>query len=268
MNIWNMTKFKNLIFRKKQEKILVLSGGGFRWLYTVGILKWLEELWMQKKIKAIYGVSIWAIVWSLRANWINADEIYKLLSSVSIEKFYGIDVFKKTGWALSNKKIKSMMDKYLPESFSELKTKLYVWAVDTNTAEYILFEKWNLRDIVLGSMSIPGVFSPVEYKKYSLVDGWVLNNFPVDLAKKRYPKKSIIGVALNRFEKNQKINTAIDNIVINFEIILRSKLLENTQYVDHLFYKKVPIAILSLDKKKMKKAFDMWYQDCLKMFLK
>jgi hypothetical protein len=28
----------------------------------------------------------------------------------------------------------------------------------------------------------------------------------------------------------------------------------------------VPIPVLSLDKKKMKQAFDMWYQDCIKEF--
>ncbi len=261
-----MTKFKDLFFWKKHEKVLVLSGGWFRGLYTVWILKWLEELWIDKKIKTIFGVSIWAIVWSLRANWIKADEIYKLISAMSLDKFYSTDVFKKTGWILSNKKIKSMIDKHLPEDFSKLKKKLYVWTVDTNTAKYILFEKWNLREIVLGSMSIPGIFPPVGHKTYNLVDWWVLNNFPVDLAKKLYPNDEIIWVALNKFEKNQKIESIVDNIVVNFEIILRSKLLENTKYVDHLFYKKVPIPILSLDKKKMKKAFDMWYQDCLKEF--
>lgn len=261
-----MTKFKDLFFWKKHEKVLVLSGGGFRGLYTVWVLKWLEELGLEKNIKAIFGVSIWAIVWSLWANDVKADEIYKLISSMSLDKFYSTDIFKKTGGILSNKKIKSMIEKHLPKNFSGLKKKLYIWTVDTNTAKYILFEKWNLHDIVLGSMSIPGIFPPVEYKTYNLVDWWVLNNFPVDLAKKKYPKNEIIGVALNKFEKNQKIESVIDNIVVNFEIILRSKLLENTQHVDHLFYKKVPIPILSLDKKKMKKAFDVWYQDCLKEF--
>ena len=32
-------------------------------------------------------------------------------------------------------------------------------------------------------MSIPGVFQPIEYENTLLVDGGVLNNFPVDVAK-------------------------------------------------------------------------------------
>jgi len=62
---------------------------------------------------------------------------------------------------------------------------------------------------------------------------------------------------LNKFEKNQKIKTVIDNIMVTFEILLRAKLLEDTKKVDYLFYKKIPIPILSLDKKKMKKVYDM-----------
>jgi hypothetical protein len=33
-----------------------------------------------------------------------------------------------------------------------------------------------------------------------------------------------------------------------------------------LFYKKKPIPILSLDKKKMKEVYDMWYKDCMRKF--
>jgi predicted acylesterase/phospholipase RssA len=32
-------------------------------------------------------------------------------------------------------------------------------------------------------MSIPWIFPPVKYEDYSLIDWWVLNNFPVDLEK-------------------------------------------------------------------------------------
>jgi hypothetical protein len=58
----------------------------------------------------------------------------------------------------------------------------------------------------------------------------------------------------------------VDNIIVNFEIILRAKLLEDTKKVDYLFYKKIPISILSLDKKKMKKVYESGYEDCIKMF--
>ena len=261
-----MINFRSLFFRKRRQKVLVISGWGFKWLYAVWVLKWLEELWIDQKITAIFGVSIGAVIWALWSHGINADRIFEILNGISINKFYTKNIFKKTWWILSNEKFRTMMQEYLPNSFSSLQKKLYVGTVDANSAKFILFEKWKLQEIVLWSMAIPGVFPPVQYKKYNLVDWWVLNNFPVDLAKKLYPRNKIIWIALHKFKKNQIIDTAVHNLMVNFEIILRSKLLENTKYVDHLFHKEIPISVLSLDKKKMKKAFDMWYHDCIKEF--
>ena len=260
-NIFNRIR---CLFSK--DKVLVLSGWWFRWFYTIWVLKWLEELGIDKDIKAVFWVSIWAIVWSLRAWWTKADEIYDLLSSMTLGKFYSNDIFKKTWWLLSNKKIEELIQQHIKKSFSDLDKKMYVGVVDTNTATYHLFDNWDLQKIVLGSMSIPWVFPPVKYKNYCFVDGWVLNNFPVDLAKNKYPYAKTIWIALNRFEKNQEIKTVKDNLLLNFEVILRSKLLENTKKVDTLFYREIPIWVLSLDKEKMEKAYDMGYKDCMKKF--
>ena len=56
--------------------------------------------------------------------------------------------------------------------------------------------------------------------------------------------------------------------MITFEVMMRSKLLENTKLVDYLFYKELPIPILSLSKKQMQEAFALWYKDWIKMFKK
>ena len=131
-----------------------------------------------------------------------------------------------------------------------------------------MFSNWDLQQTVLGSMSIPWVFPPVKYKNHCLVDGWVLNNFPVDLAKKYYPHNKIIWIALNRFTKNQEIKTVKDNLLVSYELIMRSKLLKNTEDVDILFYREIEIGVLSLDKEKMEKAYKMGYRDCMKKFWK
>ena len=169
---------------------------------------------------------------------------------------------------ISNKKIELLLNKYLPKTFEELEIPFYVWTVDTNNAEYKLFHEWDLRKIVLGSMSIPGIFPPVKYDKYSLVDWGVLNNFPVDIAKNSYPNHEIIWIALNKFQTNQKIKSAFDNLLVNFEVMMRSKLLENTKFVDYLFYRDLPIQVLSLSKKQMHETFALWYEDWINLFKK
>lgn len=263
-----MNIIKKIKFLFKKYYVLVLSGWWFRWFYTIWVLKWLEELGLDKDIKAIFWVSIWAIVGSLRASGKGADEIYDLLRDMTIGKFYSKDIFKKTWWLLSNTKIQKLIQQHIPASFSDLNKKMYVWAVDTNTAQYHLFSSWDLQQIVLGSMSIPWVFPPVKYKNHCFVDWWVLNNFPVDLARKHYPYNKIIWVALNWFTKNQEIKTVKDNLMVSYEVLMKSKLVQNTENVDILFYREIPIWVLSLDKEKMEKAYIMWYRDCMKQFWK
>ena len=254
--------------KNSKRKILVISWWWARWTYALWIMKAIEECGIKKEIDAIYGVSIGAIVWSVWANWMSADEIFEVLKNIWVTDFYWTDMlFMSWGFA-SNKKIITLLNKYLPEKFENLEYPFYAWSVDTNNAEYKLFNNWDLRKIVLWSMSIPWIFPPVKYKNYSLVDWGVLNNFPVDLAKKDYPNHEVIWIALNKFQTNQKARAAFDNLIITFEVMMRSKLLENTKLVDYLFYRELPIQVLSLSKKQMREAFALWYEDWIKMFKK
>jgi len=86
-------------------------------------------------------VSIGAIIGSLWANGFKAEAIYKIGQSLSVEKFYGSDMFKKTGGLLSNRKIFSILTKNLPSDFSQLQKKMYVGVVDTNKAKYLLLDQ-------------------------------------------------------------------------------------------------------------------------------
>jgi len=260
---WEQEKYEN-----NKKKILVISWWWFRWTYALWIMKAMEEYNIYEELDAIYWVSIWAIVWSLWSSWKKAEEILDILLHISIKDFYWSDILRKSWWFVSNKKIEILINEYLPKNFENLEIPFYAGCVDTNQAEFKIFNSWDLRKIVLGSMSIPGVFPPINYWEYSLVDWWVLNNFPVDIAKQDYPNHEIIWIALNKFQTNQRIKSAFDNLLVNFEVMMRSKLLENTKLVDYLFYRDLPIQVLSLSKKQMRETFALWYEDWIKMFKK
>lgn len=254
--------------KKDKRKILVISWWWARWTYALWVIKAIEECWIDKKIDAVYWVSIWAIIWSIRLNWMKAEDIFKKITELSITDFYWKDLLKKSWGLISNKKIKSLLDEHLPKDFKNLRIPFYAGCVDTNSAEYKLFHEWDLRKVILWSMSIPGIFPAVKCWDYSLIDWWVLNNFPVDIAKQNHPNHEIIWIALNKFQTNQKIKSIFDNLQITLEVIMRSKLLENTKLVDYLFYRDLPISVLSLSKKQMHEAFALWYEDWIKMFKK
>ncbi len=255
--------FSKLSWEKKYT--LVISGGWSRWFYALGILKWLEELGLDKNIEAIYWVSAWAIVASYRAAGYSAGYIFD--SFLDFGMTSSINLLPKKSLFKHDKLIEKF-ELDLPDTFEKLYKKVYIGCTDIKTSEYILFEKWNLSKPLLGSMSIPWVFCHVEYDKYSLADGWLVNNFPVDMAKKQYPKNQIIWVFLNYFNTNQEVKSFYGSLNIAFEILLRSQALKNLKLVDHLFYRKLDIWVLEMNKKKMRTLFDQWYGDCIEHFKK
>jgi NTE family protein len=68
-------------------------------------------------------------------------------------------------------------------SFDTLALPLAVAAVDLRRAEEVVLDSGDLLRAVRASMAVPGIFPPVEWDDRLLVDGGVLNNLPVDLAR-------------------------------------------------------------------------------------
>ena len=69
------------------------------------------------------------------------------------------------------------------DDFSNLPIPYRCVAVDLVEGKEVVFSSGSLPLAMRASMSIPGVFAPVEWKGKMLVDGGALNNLPVDVAK-------------------------------------------------------------------------------------
>ncbi len=198
---------------KKRPVIgLVLSGGGARGASHVGVLKVLEE--MQIPIDIITGTSMGAIVGGLYAHGYSPTELEKLLDDVDWDKLF-ID---KPRRSLLNFRRKSDDNNFLiklesglkngniiippglvqgqklnlllrsltlsaPEQFDDLTIRFRAVAADIETGEAVVMGEGDLATVMRASLSIPGVFSPVEWNGRLLVDGGFANNIPVKLAR-------------------------------------------------------------------------------------
>ena len=65
------------------------------------------------------------------------------------------------------------------EKFTDLTMPYAAVATDLNTGEAVVMQEGNLISAVRASMSIPGVFSPIERDGRVLVDGGLVNPLPV-----------------------------------------------------------------------------------------
>lgn len=78
-------------------------------------------------------------------------------------------------------------------------------AVDLNTNEEVVFHSGNIVTAIRASMSIPGYFAPVQIGDKFLIDGGMLNNMPVDVAKEM-GADYVICVDLHHFKKDRPDN--------------------------------------------------------------
>jgi NTE family protein len=156
---------------------VVLSGGGVRGFAHLGLLKVLDEL----KIKpvAISGVSAGAIFGALYASGKSPDEIISLAKA---NKYFGFAnlLWRREG-LFSMETIKKILIEHLPDdSFEALKIPLFVNATDFLHNKTIFFSSGKLILPLIASSSVPVIFEPVSNGNSKLVDGGLLDNFPIE----------------------------------------------------------------------------------------
>jgi NTE family protein len=201
---------------------LVLSGGGVKGLYYVGIIKKLEELNIIKNIKNFAGTSIGAFFACLLAIGFNSKELMEFLMLFNITRmkkanynnffsFFGIDngnnlkiileqMFELKGF---NKNIT------FGEFYNKTQKNLIITGVCVNEKKchyfnYLEYPKLEIIEAVRISTSIPLYFTPVQYNNKLWVDGGIIDNYPIDLFKDNLNKT--LGIYLLEETKNSEIN--------------------------------------------------------------
>jgi NTE family protein len=153
---------------------LVLSGGGARGAAHIGVIQALEEFGI--KPTRISGTSAGAIVGALYAAGVSSQEMFKIVSQVTI--FNSVRPSLAPGGLLSMDGFREMLKKYLPADFNQLKLPLTVAAVELKLGQITYFDSGELIPAIVSSCSIPGVFSPMIHRGAPYVDGGILDNLP------------------------------------------------------------------------------------------
>lgn len=193
---------------------LVLSGGGARGTAHVGVLKMLDDLHVP--VDAIAGTSMGAVVGGLYASGMSGRDIERLLSTVDWQDsfrdkppraelafrrkrddedflvqvplgFRGRKLLIPTGLIAGQKLTQILRQATLPVAavpdFDHLPTPLRVVATDLETGAAAILSSGDLTSAMRASLSAPGIFSPVERDGRLLVDGGLVKNLPVDVAR-------------------------------------------------------------------------------------
>lgn len=204
------------LFKKKKPKwALVLMGGGSRGLAHIGILNVLQKNGLTPDI--IVGTSMGAVIGGLFASGISPTKLKEIANDFNLNNFierpnlpfikkksqisildflmlesYKSKLLKKLGLNREDK-----MEAYLRNligevCIEELPVKFACNAVDLISGKEIIFENGKLYKALRATMSLPILFEPTKIDNMLLLDGGVLNNAPVGIARNLDAHKVIL----------------------------------------------------------------------------
>jgi NTE family protein len=200
------------IYNKKPKIGLVLSGGGAKGLAHIGVLKVIEEAGVQ--IDYISGTSMGAIIGGLYASGYTANQLDSIFQNTDYEavirdylprvakNFYQKDNDERYAFTLPFKNFKLTVPSALSkglynynlinrltyhvrhiDDFSKLPIPFVCIATNIETGEEVELNKGYLTQAILASGAFPSLYAPVDIQGKYLIDGGVLNNYPVKQVK-------------------------------------------------------------------------------------
>lgn len=174
---------------------LALGGGGVKGYAHLGVLQALQEAGIP--VVAVAGTSIGAWVGALYAAGMGVQEIMTWFTQLPpdlIRKRRPQDLPAHWGLGGFEQALQQALAPY--HHLEELPLPFGATAVDLHQGRVAFLTQGPLVQAVLASSALPGVFPPVQWGKHTLVDGGVLENVPVRLARWLAPRAPVVAVVL------------------------------------------------------------------------
>jgi NTE family protein len=193
---------------------LVLGGGGAKGAAHVGVLGVLDE--MRIPVDCVVGTSMGALVGGAYASGLDADELDTAIRTISWQeaiafkgqrqrepmrrKLAGVTYSNSLEFGLrdgrlvtpsgfiNTQNIEQTIQQLVSRSrgikdFDQLPIQFRAVATDMQRGEMVVLSQGNLAQAMRASMSVPGVFAPVNVDGRVLGDGGLTRNVPVDVAR-------------------------------------------------------------------------------------
>ena len=221
---------------------LVLSGGGAKGFAHIGALKVIEEAGI--RIDYIGGTSMGAIIGALYASGYSARQLDSIFKQVEFDKliqdqlprnvktFYERDDQERyaltlpfTGFKVKfpsaisrGQNVYNLLSRLLQhvshvDDFNELPIPFFCVATDIETGEAIVLNDGYLPEAISASGAFPSLFEPVELDGRLLIDGGVVNNYPIDEVR-AMGADIIVGVDVQDALAKKETLTSATNILL------------------------------------------------------
>jgi NTE family protein len=201
---------------EQRRRVAVALGGGFaRGIAHIGVLRVLEKNHIP--IDCIAGTSVGALIGAAYASGSSLDEMERQGSATRFQDF-GRWTLSRMGMA-SNDRLENFLHKFTKaNTFEELKIPLSIVATDLMGGKSVYFTDGEMTTPLRASCAYPGLFLPIEYRGFFLVDGFLTEQVPT-MAARAMGADIVIAVHLEPGLLTEKPRNTIEVIGRSFSII-------------------------------------------------
>jgi len=218
----------------------VLGGGGARGAAHIGLLHVLEE--MHIPIDCIAGTSMGALIGGAYASGMTSGEVETLVAGINWTETFGNATTRdlqpihiKTGHnnysnrlefglkskgllapggLVSSQQVDSLLRSIVSraryqDSFDDLPIPFRAIATNIQSGEMVILGSGDLSVAMRASMAVPGVFAPVQLDGRVMVDGGLVRNLPVDVAREMCADVIIASSLVDRERDAAQLQSAL-----------------------------------------------------------
>lgn len=162
---------------------LAFSAGGPRGIAHLGVLQALIEAGIP--IHSIAGTSVGSYVGGLFAAGIPLPEIGRLWEEAGFRQTarFLLPTFPWKGWSSGEELRRTLAGIVGGRRIEDLDVPFAAVATDLRSGEPVAIRTGELSEAIRASLSVPGLFVPVELDGHTFIDGGVAHPLPVDVAR-------------------------------------------------------------------------------------
>ena len=243
----------------KKDITLVLSGGGARGIAHIGVIE--ELLKLNVNIASISGTSMGALIGGIYAVG-KLEEFKQWMLKVNRTKIFKlIDFSFSTQGLVKGERIFNEIKPFITDAnIEDLPIKYTATAFDIVNGREVVFDKGSLFNAIRASISIPTIFTPLTIGDSVFIDGGVVNNIPINTAK-RVQNDIVIAVNVNAgvtddivyFSELEQLSKQNENTTksiyrinknINYFFLVNNSLVTMTNHISNLILEKNPPDVL------------------------
>lgn len=193
-------------FYRRPRIGLALGGGAGRGNAHIGVLKVLDR--ENIPIDCLAAVSMGGVIAAGYAGKLSPQAMEEeALRMANLPRLLNlVDRKLPNGGLIAGERIRDYMAGHIGKTttFDDLRIPLALVAVDLNSGREIVLQQGNVTNAVRASAAIPGLIAPMEMNGYRLVDGGLLNNLPVDVAREMGAEVVIAVDVMNGLDADER----------------------------------------------------------------